>query len=469
MASRNAFVVVALTVAAACGGAGNELSTEVMAPDPTSTPTAQGQAASVAPAPTSEPTPVTATITDVPDEVPAPGADWAFVLGGGDLLVASPEGVWQVDRETGDTTLIIDVPATRAFDNGRGSVVFQTTDGVIRAQRGDDAERIIIEPAGGEELTLAAVALRDGGQALVLRRTGVEDTAVEELVSIGLTDGVEEVMGEVGRGETSVSSVSAHNKRVAITHTRAGSTRVSFLNLSGTLLDLEGNPQPEWGDDRQILVADIDEEQTFGWIERVDFDGPMRLVVGSYRNGEKYREVELGDGWRPTHLANVSSTRYVVSRLSDTGKPMSALQIIDRDGTLETAPGPAGFVTLVNAQTDGPPRFTRELEAGLELWCRSQYVFSSSPGSGGDPLPLGDITDNDRAELADGLARWLNPPDENGEFPPAGEIAVIPIDEVALVGPMVGGDPNKVSLALWLRRTTTGWAAEKLVGCSAPS
>lgn len=468
MAWRNAFVVFGLTVAAACGGVGDELSTNETAPNPTSTPAAQGRAPTVAPAPTSGPTPLTATVSDVADEVPAPGAEWAFVLGGGDLLVANPEGVWQVDRETGDTMLIIDVPATRAFDNGRGSVIFQTTDGVIRAQRGDEAERIIIEPAGGEEVTLAAVALRDGGQALVLRRTGVEDTAVEELVSIGLTDGVQQVLGEVSRGETSVSSVSAHNKRVAVTHTSDGSTRVSFLNLSGTLLDFDGNPQPEWGDDRRILVADIDEEQTFGWIERAGFDAAMRLVIGSYTNGENRREVELGDGWRPTHLANVSSTRYVVSRLSDAGEAMPA-QIIDRDGTLETAPGPAGFVTLVNAQTDGPPRFTQELEGGLELWCRSQYVFSSSPGSGADPLPLGDITDNDRAELADGVARWLSPPDENGEFPPAGEIAVIPIDELALVGPVVGGDPNKVSLALWLRRTTTGWAAEKLVGCSGPS
>lgn len=158
----------------------------------------------------------------------------------------------------------------------------------------------------------------------------------------------------------------------------------------------------------------------------------------------------------------------MISRVTDTGEPMPALRVVDRDGTLVEAAGPIGFTTPVNAQTDGPYRFVRELEAGLELWCRSQYVSTATPDSGGERLPLGDITDEDRAELADGVARWMNPPDENGEVPPAGEIVVVPVGEVALVGAVVDGDPTRVRLALWLRRTTSGWAGEEFVACSDP-
>lgn len=466
--------MVGLVALSSCGS-GEELSTAAgsdptdsqaeatAAPPPRPSPTSQAP-----PDPSSEP--LTPTVGDVVDEATARPVEWAFTLSGANLLVSNDDGVWQVDPMTGAADRIISTPAVRAFDDGEGTVVYQTSDGDIRARRGDSPERLLVEPAPGDELTLASVAVRTGDpRALVLRRTGVGDTAAVELIAVGLVDGVDRSLGVIAHGEVGVSSVSAHNRRVAITHTGDGLTRVSFANLDGDALDLVGNPQPEFGDQPQILVADIDEEQLLAWIERSALEGPLRLVVGDYKRGGRFRELDLGGGWRPTHLAAMGGTRYVISRESDTGEAMPALLVVDREGTLADAAGPTGFVSAVHVQTVGPWRHVRDLEGGLELWCRSELVSQATIDAFGDePVPLGEITGDDRAELTEGIARWLAPPDENGDHPPVGEVVVLPVDEMAIVALPIEGHPTRVSLAFWMRRTTDGWVGDRLVACSGP-
>ena len=139
--------------------------------------------------------------------------------------------------------------------------------------------------------------------------------------------------------------------------------------------------------------------------------------------------------------------------------------------TPTTAPTstPAPLTSTTTDVVDGPVSFVADLGGGLELWCPPVPTVHAQPDYFGlEVLPLGTITPEDEAELADALARWFSPPDDNGivELVDIGPTIVVPHDDGAIVGRLIGGDPTRVDVAVHLRRTTDGWAGTWLRACS---
>lgn len=331
--------------------------------DPAGDAAATATAATGGAVATASPAPTTATGT-APATDAATATDPAGGVGG--LLVASDRGVDVV--EGGESRALTSIPASRAYADGAGGVVFQ---GVAPPQPGAPSAAVLWLPPDGSDavtvvedgaagtVTLHDAAVVDGQPtAVYTERSGDSpDTVEQRLVLLPLPDGEPRRVRVVGGPEWGSSSVSVGGDTLGMLVGLSAENWFSFVTTSGDEVTVTGNPLPEdepcEGECPTAMTLDSDGARmawaTQDTVTVTDVDGggrrsfPLPEVAGQFVRSLDLVGDDLVVNWMPPPAA---------AEAVDGEPPASSLALRLDVTAADGAPAevsPAGFATLTGS------------------------------------------------------------------------------------------------------------------------
>ncbi|GAA2036018.1 hypothetical protein [Pseudokineococcus marinus] len=237
----------------ACGGPVNQSADAAPVATPTAGGTGTGTGAAVPgdAGTASGLTPATAS-TGAPTGAPGRSARSGRTLpvSAGQVLVAGPRGVTMLaTRGTGGT--VVAEAAARAFDDGRGGVVYQSATppgaGAIVWLPAADGEPVQVVPAQlADRVVLEGAAVVDGNPTVIfsVEVTGDQPADYQQsLQSVRLPDGERQRVDVVGGFESGLSAATLASTGTVSVQTYAEvTTDFRFVNLAGEAVSVPGNP-----------------------------------------------------------------------------------------------------------------------------------------------------------------------------------------------------------------------------------